>query len=307
MNTRKGVLFVLAMTFPFMMSCNDQPATSTTRGSGKVECDESLFPTMKFQAEDFHNTYPDGTISIRSVEAREAVVDFVNDSIRVIVLGRPLNADEKEYLKKANIEVEGYKVALDAVAVILNRQQADSMLTIGEVDSIFSGVQTRWATRKKALIDAYVGDVNSSTDEVFREMILHGRRFGPTVTRVKSSGDLIEAVKKGPNAIGLVGLSWLHGHEQEVRVCRLGGGKYQPDSTEVPGQFFSPAQAHVLRKYYPISRDVYMYTREPRRDVTYGFIAYVKDRKGQQNFINDGLVPGAQPVRIVETTSQKVQ
>ena len=155
---------------------------------------------------------------------------------------------------------------------------------------------------------AYVGDINSSTDEVFRQSILRGRPFGPPVARVKSSTDLLEAVKKNPDAIGLVGLSWLHGHEGEVRVCRLGGGTYQPDSTEVPGQFFSPAQAHVLRHYYPIWRDVYMYTREPRRnEVTYGFIAYVKDRKGQQNFINHGLVPGAQPVRIVETTSQKVQ
>jgi len=91
-----------------------------------------------------------------------------------------------------------------------------------------------------------------------------------------------------------------------VRVCRLGGGTYQPDSTVVPGQYYSPAQAHVLRKYYPIWREVYLYTRAVSRDVTYGFIAYVKDRKGQQNFINHGLVPAAQPVRIVGLTSDKV-
>jgi len=307
MNNPMRHCVILMMAGLGMISCDQQPTVSTTRGSARVECDESLFPVMKFQAEDFHNTYPEGTISITPAQAREAVVDFANDSVRVIALGRPFNQDELDYLKKANIEFEGYKVALDAIAVIMNRQQADSTLRIGVVDSIFGGSLTRWTTGKKLPIRAYVGDVNASTDEVFRKSMLHGGPFGPSVERIKSSGDLLEAVKKDPGGIGLIGLAWLHGHEPEIRLCRLGGGTYQPDSTEVSGQFFSPAQAHVLRHYYPIARDVYMYTREPRRDVSYGFIAYVKDRKGQQNFIDYGLVPGAQPVRIVETTSEKVQ
>jgi DNA gyrase subunit A len=192
-------------------------------------------------------------------------------------------------------------------------------------------------------------------------MILNGRPFGLTVTRMKSSKSIVDEVASNPNAIGLVGLSWLHSREGDVMVCRLGGGTYRPvmrvraaiegtkeniqqivvtdipfqrdrisfvaqlresiqnqtlknitdvrdesegnktriilslkpqvdanevlgtldrqtqvvDTTLVAGQFFSPAQAHVLRKYYPIWREVYLYTREPRRDVSYGFIAYV--------------------------------
>jgi len=374
------------------ISCDQRPTVSTTRGVATVECDESLFPVMQVQAEDFHNTYIEGRINIRSAEARDAVVDFVNDSVRVITLGRPFNKEELDYLKNANIEYEGYKVALDAIVVILNKQHADSSLRITELDSIFSGTLTRWNIRNRPVIDPFVGDINSSTNEVFRTMILEGRPFGQTVTRIKSSEKIVEEVKTNPHAIGLVGLSWLRGHENDVRVCRLGGGTYRPvvrakaviegtrgnqqrivvtelplqmdktafierikdlvgkkslnnvsavrdesegskihivmalesqadaneilngllrqtqvvDTTLVPGQFFSPAQAHVLRKYYPLSREVYMYTREVRRDVSYGFIAYVKDRKGQQNFLNHGLVPATQPVRIVGLTSDKV-
>jgi ABC-type phosphate transport system substrate-binding protein len=348
---------------------------------------------MQFQAEDFHNTYPEGRINIRSVEAREAVVNFVNDSIRVIVLGRPFNREELDYLKNAHIEYEGYKVAYDAIAVIINKQRSDSTLRITELDSIFSSRLTRWRTGKRAPIDTYTGDINSSTGEVFRELVLNGKPFGQTVARLESSESIMEEVKKNPNAIGIVGLSWLRGHDQNMRICRLGGGTYRPvvrakaiiegvknnqqriviteippqadrssfvarlremvgnktlndvsavrdesegnrihivlalelqvdpdevlnslhrltqtvDTTLVPGQFFSPAQAHVLRKYYPISREVYMYTREVRKDVGYGFIAYVKDRKGQQNFLNRGLVPAATPVRIVGLTSDKVR
>lgn len=391
MKAGRSILTMLAAAL-VALSCDQGPTVSTTRGTATVECDESLLPVMQRQAEDFHNTYPDGRIIIRPVEAREAVVNFVNDSIRVITMGRPFNKEELDYLKSANIEYEGYKVALDAIVVILNKQHADSLLRITELDSIFSGTLTRWNIRNKPLIDPFIGDINSSTDEVFRTMILEGKPLGPTVTRVKSSEDLLEKVKTNPHAIGLVGLSWLLGHDDAVRVCRLGGGTYRPvvraraviegmkgsqqrivilelpsqtdkpafmqrirdlvgnrmlgsvsgirdesegsrihivlalepqadandvlnslhrqtqtvDTTLVPGQFFSPAQAHVLRKYYPLSREVYMYTREVRRDVSYGFIAYVKDRKGQQNFLNHGLVPASQPVRIVGLTSDKV-
>lgn len=388
-----GLVLTVFLLLLVAASCDQQPTLTTTRGTARVECDESLFPVMQFQAEDFHNTYPEGRINIRSVEAREAVVNFVNDSIRVIALGRSFNKEELNYLKNANIEYEGYKVAYDAIAVIINRQRADSTLRLTELDSIFSSTLTQWRTGKRGPIDTYVGDVNSSTDELFRTMILDKRPFGRTVTRLKTSESIVEEVAKNPNAIGIVGLSWLRGHDQDVRVCRLGGGTYRPvvrakaiiegvknnqqrivitetplqtersafvvrlkelvgnkalnsvssvrdesegervrivldlepsvdpdevlnslhhftqavDMTLVAGQYFSPAQAHVLRKYYPLSREVYMYTREVRRDVGYGFIAYVKDRKGQQNFLNHGLVPATTPVRIVGLTSDKVQ
>ena len=373
-------------------SCQQQPTVSTTKGTVAVECDESLFPTMQFQAEDFHNTYPEATIQLHSVEAREAVVNFMNDSIRSIVLGRPFNKEELDFIKSASIDYEGYKVAYDAVVVLIHKQNPDTTMRVSELDSIYSGMRTRWTTGKKQLIDAYIGSVNSSVDEVFRAVILKGRPFGATITRLASSEMIVEAVKKNPNAIGLVGLSWMRDHEHEVRVCRLGGGTYRPvakatariegvnnnqqrivitqlplqadreafvqrikeltgnktltnvstvldessgdririvlllesqanadevlnalyqhtetvDTTLVPGQFFSPAQAHILHHYYPITREVYMYTREVRRDAGYGFIAYVKDRRGQQNFVNHGLVPAVLPVRIVGLTTQKV-
>lgn len=375
-----------------LLACQQGPTVSTTNGSATVECDESLLPIMKFQAEDFHSTYPDASIRIRPVEAREAVVDFVNDSVRVIIMGRQFNPEELSYIGKAGIDYQGFKVALDAIAVIGNRARKDSTLRITELDSIYSGLRTRWGGTTSPVIDAYIADINSSTDEVFRNEILQGKPVGPTVIRVKTSSDLIEKVKANRNAIGLIGLSWLYGNEDSVRVFRVGGGSYRPvmtatatiegtknndqrivftqppgqmerdeffgrlkqtadqlkagsisriwdesqgaltrivvalepnadadhvlrtlskgtamtDTTLVAGQFFSPAQAHVFRRYYPMSRDVYMYTREPRRDVSYGFIAFVKDKKGQQNFVNQGLVPAAMPVRIVTTTTDKV-
>lgn len=302
-----GVFAGVTLYALMFVSCQQGPTVSTTKGTTTLECDESLLPVMKIQAEDFHNTYPDATINLRPVEAREAVVDFVNDSIRVITMARPFNKEEIDYLKKSDIQYEGFKVALDAIAVIVNAQRQDTTLRITALDSIFSGVQTQWNRRPGSLIDAYVGDINSSTDEVFKSTILKGKPFGPTITRIKSSDKLIEEVAKNPNGIGLVGVSWLEGHEEGIRECRLGGGSYQPDTTVLAGQFFSPAQAHILRRYYPITREVYMYTREVRRDVGYGFIAYVKESRGQQIFVNHKLVPATMPVRIGNLTSEKVQ
>ncbi len=305
MELKKANAVVLVLLL--FVSCQEQPTVSTTQGSAAIECDESLYPIMQLQADDFCKTYTETNITLHAKEAREAVVNFVNDSIRVIVLARRFNKEELDVLKSAGIEYQAFKVALDGVAVIVNSQNRDTTIRITALDSIYNGTSTRWATGKKSLIDAYGGDINSSAGEVFKTQIMKGKPFAPTITRVLSSEKIIEAIKNNPNAIGFVGISWLRGQHDGIRVCRLGGGDYQPDSTVVPGQFFGPSQAHLLRSYYPITREVYMYTREPKRDVSYGFIAFVNDRNGQRNFVNNGLIPVTMPVRMVTTTSEKVQ
>ena len=150
-------------------------------------------------------------------------------------------------------------------------------------------------------------DVNSSTNEVFRNAVLGGRPIRRDATLFATGGELVEFVRTTPNAIGIVGLSSLRGKDREVRVFALGTPGVSPDSTQPPGLFYSPVQANVYRRYYPITRPVFLYSREVLRDVGYGFIAYVTSATGQKLFLENGLVPVTMPVRLVELTSKEVK
>jgi phosphate transport system substrate-binding protein len=85
-----------------------------------------------------------------------------------------------------------------------------------------------------------------------------------------------------------------------VRLSRL-------DSTGTYGKPYSPAQAYIYQRNYPLFRMVYMYNREIQRDVSLGLIAYMAGVQGQKIFLNSGLVPVTMPVRLVELTSKQVQ
>ena len=288
--------------------CEQRQSVSTTKGSVTIECDESLMPVMQLQAEDFERSYTEATVTLHSVQAREAIADFVDDSVRVIVTGRPFNKEEQNVLVAAKIEYKEYNVALDAVAVITHKDNPIKELRISELDSIFSGFMMRWPwKRRNTLIDVAICGLNSSTNEIFQSAILEGNPFTLTATRFDSSQKLVEYVLNNPNAIGIVGLSWLKGHDQELTVAGLGDPNGRPDSTQPVGRFYPPLQAHVYRKYYPITTPVYIYTREILMDVGLGFIAYVGSIQGQKIFQEQGLVPATMPIRLVETISQPVK
>ena len=303
---RAMLTLMVACLLAGTLGCPQQPATSTTRGTITIDCDESVHPVMGLEAEDFHRSYNEATVHIRSTEVRAAIANFANDSVRVIVSARPFNKEEMDFLRATNVEFQEYKVALDAIAVIVNKENPRTQFRITELDSIFRGDLSYWPGRKRSVIDIVVCDINSSTNEVFRDRMMGGAPFTPAATKMSSSREVVEYVQKTPASVGIVGINWLRGAEDAVTVCKVGDPNSRPDSTQVMGQYYSPIQANIHRRYYPITRLVSLYTREVSRDVGLGFIAYVGGGKGQQIFLDNGLVPVTMPVRLVETTSKQV-
>src|SRR5713101_6030723 len=97
-----------------------QPKTETpTSGQLSTLVTESLAPLMQKEAEEFHRLYPNATVTILPASTRDAVVQMLNDSVRLIIIDRPLNAEERGVAERYGIEVVQTKIAEDALAVIV--------------------------------------------------------------------------------------------------------------------------------------------------------------------------------------------
>ncbi len=68
--------------------------------------------------------------------------------------------------------------------------------------------------------------------------------------------------------------------------------------------YLQPYKAYILMKKYPLSRTVYIISREGRTGLGSGFLAYVASDKGQRIVLKSGLVPATAPVRLVELKRQ---
>jgi phosphate transport system substrate-binding protein len=305
MKSEKLIASALLLTL-FVAGCDQQKPSSTTAGVLRIDVDESVTHVIRTIADSFQATYTQSKIATTPVEAREAITNFINDSVRVIVTARALNEEELAVLKKyPDIQWSGFKCALDAVAVIGNKNNPLKQLRVSELDSMFQGLLTRWGEKGK-LIDVAVGGVNSSVNEVFRKKIMKDKPFTPTAIKIVSSDSLLRYVQQNPGAVGLVGINWVRGREKELTVFALGTPNARPDSTEPLGRYYPPLQAHIHRNYYPLTRPVYLYSREYGPTLSSGFIGYANAIYGQQIFLNEGLVPVTMPIRLVETTSQQV-
>jgi len=305
MNTMRqiGVLLCCALVAG---GCSREPGSRVlTKGELTVQVDEAVSPVMTLVVDEFQRQYPEAKITIRPAEAREVIANFASDSTRVIVCGRELNKEEKDALVAAKVQYQEYRVAMSAVTVIAHKDNPRKEVRTGQLDSMFSGMTTRWSGRR--VIDLAVGGINSSTNETFRSRILHGRPFAVSATPYGSSRELVEHVRKTPGALGIVNLAWLKGVTQEISVVSLGTPGVAPDSTEPPGKFYSPAQAYLYQGYYPVNSPVFIYAREVPSDLATGFISFVASPPGQRVFLNSGLVPQTQPVRLVQLTSDQVK
>jgi phosphate transport system substrate-binding protein len=279
-----------------------------TRGALTVECDEAVAPVFRAEVEEFQRQYPEAAVELRAVDGREAVSNFAMDSVRVIVLARALNTEERNALAAGKVSYEEYHVAQTAVAVIAHADNPLTRMRTGELDSVFSGIVTAWpGSRPRKRFDLVVCGVNSSTNEILRTRMMEGKPIALSATPMASSPEVFEYVRKTRGALGILDVSWLKGVASEVTVLSLGTPGWAPDSTQQPGAFYSPAQAYVYKDYYPLSSPVYIYSREQSRDLSLGFISFVAGAEGQKVILNSGIVPVTMPVRLIHLTAEEVQ
>lgn len=299
---------VALLVLPLIVGCTKEPgSTKITEGHLVVECDEAVFPVFEKVAAEFRAQYQDAQLTIRSVEAREAIANFYNDSVRVIISARPFNAEERSMLDAAKIEVQESRVAMSAIALISHGDAPLERLRMTEADSIFEGKRVRWpVSGGGAPIELVVGDVNSSTNEVVRTTLMGNRTFTLSAAPVQSSSAIVDYVAKTRNTMGIVGVAWLKGYDERVKILEVGGPEYRPDTARAPGQYYSPAQAYVFQGYYPLATPVTIYSRAYARDLGLGFISFVAGVAGQKIITREGLVPVTMPVRIVQLTSERM-
>ena len=304
MSVAAALAAVIALT-----GCSREPGSEVlTRGALIVECDDAVAQVFRAEVAEFERQYPEADVELRVVDGREAVSNFAMDSVRVIVLARALNKEERDALAAGKIAFEEYHVAETAVAVIAHPENPRERMRTGELDSIFSGTVTRWqGGTPSGPIDLAVCGVNSSTNEVFRNRALDGRSLALSATPMGSSAEVFEYVRTRPAALGILDVSWLKGVAEQVTVFSLGTPGVAPDTTQPPGAFYSPAQANVYQNYYPVTSPVYIYSRELSRDVGLGFIAFVAGAEGQKVILNSGIVPVTMPVRLIHLSAEEVQ
>jgi phosphate transport system substrate-binding protein len=233
----------------------------------------------------------------------DVLADFMNDSVRTIVLTRDLTKEEK-----ANLLIEKYvarttKVAHDALALIVNRSNPDTLLLDSQLADILRGKITTWKQINQNSPDNTINVVfdNNKSGNVryFREKFGLSGNFPSNCFAVNNNEEVIKYVKSNPSALGIISVNWISDTQdsvsekflQDIRVVEVGTN---------PLNYCKPFQGYMAEGSYPFCRDVYMIVRESFSGLGTGFASFVAGDQGQRIILKSGLVPATMPIRLIE-------
>ncbi|MFT2009191.1 PstS family phosphate ABC transporter substrate-binding protein [Pontibacter sp. 13R65] len=301
---------VLATVIVLLLSgCNDSgtPADTPTSGNITISIDESFQPIMDSQVYTFESIYKYAKLNPQYKSEGAVIQDLLRDSTRVVVLSRDLKPEEKEVFEQRKLIPRVVKIAIDAVALIVNKNNTDTLLTLNQVQDIFSGKITSWSDLKpgnniKGLTIVFDNN-NSSTARFVKDSVLANQQLPANTYASNSHEALIDYVSQNENSIGVIGVNWISDFDDSTAVRFLEKIKVVGISTETNPEttdsYYQPYQAYIAQGTYPLRRYLYIISTEGRTGLGTGFASFIAGDKGQRIFLKSGLVPATMPVRVI--------
>jgi ABC-type phosphate transport system substrate-binding protein len=307
------LVFVIGLIF-VASSCNvkKSAAPSPTEGNLEVYCAESVSPSVTQMAADFMSLYPKAHINVHAVPTRTAIVKLLNGETKLIVTSRRFNQGELDVTKKYNIEVDSLIVAYDAAVLIVNRENPIDSINTDQLRAIFTGKMTSWGNIEKGFrgrVIPVLESPNSGLVEFFKNRVLGNEKFGEAYP-CTTMAHVYSFVRDNPQAIGFISADWQNkGSDllpskrpapkwlQVAEVDSNAIGNVDPNSF---GSYYYPYQAHIGRRYYPLTHPVYFFSRDFDVGLATGFLTFVAGNQGQKIFLNNQLVPATVPVHYVQ-------
>lgn len=306
-NRTIGYLFIMAFLF---VSCGGKKSNSEwmKEDDVKVAIDDTFKPIMDNLVQTFGMAHVDATMKPVYVSEDSALRMLVNDSLRCCIATRKLNDRETTVIKGNNLGLHQSLIATDAIALITNKQNTDSLISLDEIKGIVSGKITRWEqlqhhTRNgelKLLFD----NSGSSTVRFMKDSLCNGQDIKGNVfaSEGKTNLSVIEMVKADPNIIGVVGANWLKGDSEmalsdfsnlEVNVMRVSR------DPQTYAKYVRPYQYYIATGDYPLLRSVYVIHTDPRTSSKLrSFYFFVKGQKGQTIICNNSQLLPITPVQV---------
>lgn len=308
MKTSSYILTVLF--FLGIHGCNQYVDEETAiKGKLLVCAAESHYDLIQSEADQFNSLYAEAKISVFGATTREAIVHLLNDSVRIIITDRKLNAEEQEIAKQAKLDLTEIKIAQDALAVIVHPLNGITSLSMESLKNILLKKVTNWSQFQDAdltgPIEVALTGRNSGAYELIKNYFFNLTEEIPAAVILASQKEVLEYVAKHPQAIGLVSVAYYKNLSarssatdsiQTVRALAFVG----VDST---GQktVSKLHQANIYLGRYPLNYPVYIYFQK-KSALAVGFSGFMAGATGQKLILNWGLVPITMPVRIVTIT-----
>ncbi len=260
---------------------------------------DTLANLMTLWAEEYKHLYPNVNIQIQAAGSSTAPPALTEGTSNVGPMSRQMKDKEVEaFEKKYGYKPTAIPVAIDALAVYVNKDNPIKGMSLTQVDAIFStnrkcgatkeignwgqlGLGGAWAKRD---IQLYGRNSVSGTYGYFKEHALCKGDYKNTVNEQPGSASVVQSVTASLNGIGYSGIGYKTSGVKAVPLSHKDGEAFVAASTE-----------NAIKGAYPLARFLYIYVnKQPNKSLQpleKEFMKMVLSRQGQEVVIKDGYIP----------------
>lgn len=293
-------------------SVPEYKAVSGVSGNLSSIGSDTLANLMTFWAEEYKRQYPSVNIQIQAAGSSTAPPALTNGISNLGPMSRKMKSKEIEsFEKRRGYRPVAIRVAIDALAVYVNKDSPVKGMTIPEVDAIFSstrkcggdsditkwgdlGLTGSWASRP---IQLYGRNSVSGTYGYFKKKGLCKGDFKKNVNEQPGSASVVQSITSSLNGIGYSGIGYKTSGVRAIPLAKRAGKPYVAATPE-----------NAINKTYPLSRFLYIYVNKhpekPLPPLEKEFIKLVLSKVGQQIVIKDGYIP--LPNKVVQKELKKL-
>lgn len=291
------VLSALIVLVSITWSCNNtnkkQQSDTILTGKLSIAVDESLQPIVEDQQAVFENTY-NAKLQLLPLSENEILQSLVDKKVNTAIMARALTAQERKYFQSKTIYPKETPIAIDAVTLIRNKKENDTLIALEDLKLFFEGDRTK----VKGLV---FDNLNSSTVSFLLKKFNMQKLPEKDIYSFKNNNEVIKYVSENSNMIGIIGLNWLVQPSSEVEqyIDKISVLSVKDFSKT---QYIYPSQENLVTKSYPLARDLYFINCQGYEGLGIGFASFIAGERGQRIILKSGLAPVKLPSRKIVVT-----
>ena len=281
-------------------------------GTISFYADESFSPIVEELRQQFEYEFPEAHLKPIYTDETTGLKQIQDVKTHLLITPRGLLPSEMAYLEtKKNQIPRVTPIGYDGIALIVNRNNNDTCMTVNDVKRVLSGEVKNWNEvypgSNRGEIEVVFDNVQSATVHFVIDSILGGKPIkSSNVVGAKSSKEVIDYVDKTPNAIGVIGSNWLNDKRDSTNTTFKKNIHVMSISIKdkaTPLNSWKPYQAYLLDGRYPFCRTLYTICTDPINALPWSFTNFISKPKGQLIIFKSGLLPyrGDISIRKVET------
>lgn len=269
-----------------IVGCGEDIDPNEPQGFVQTKGSDTIVNAMQQVAENFMQAYPHVFVAVTGGGSGVGIASLINKTCDVATASREMKPKEVEIARKRGVDPKEFVVAHDGVAVIVNLGNPVDKLTIEDLHKIFTAEVKNWSQLggKDLPIVTLSREVSSGTHMYFKEEVIQlgkkdsNEEFSHETLLLTSSQAIVEEVASNEAAIGYLGMGYLSDRTKPVQIAK-------------EGEFYPPDVNNVLKKTYPLSRPLFVYTNGEPQGTTRLFIDFILSPMGQKQFMETGFVP----------------